>query len=52
MKQMGTQMKWGDRLIKYCNMVTMGRNIIARTREYGNYDLYNIILWYVNGGKN
>ena len=45
-------MKWGDRLVHYYNMLTMGKEILALTREYGNHDIYNFMLCYINGGKN
>ncbi len=45
-------MKWGDRLVKYYNMVTTGKMLLARTREYGDDEVCNFMMWYVNGGKN
>jgi len=45
-------MKWGDRLVKYYNMVILGEMLLTRTKEYGYHDVCNFMLWYVNGGKN
>ena len=45
-------MKWGDKLVKYYNMITTGKTLCSCTREFGNDEIYIFMLWYVNGGKN
>ena len=45
-------MKWGDKLVKYYNMVTAGKTLFSYTREFGNDDIRIFMLSYVNGGKN